>query len=117
MVVVIPVLILTILMWGAKTGTLGFDPLPSLEEIENPTSNLASEIITSDGKLLGKYFKENRTNIKYKDLSPYLVDALIATEDRQFYDHWGVNLSRFFKAMVKNVFTFSSHSRYCSYSV
>ncbi len=91
-------------MWGAKTGNLGFDPLPSLEELENPTSNLASEIITSDGKLLGKYFKENRTNIKYEDLSPYLVDALIATEDERYRDHSGID----FRGLVRAVIHFGS---------
>ena len=103
-VVAMPVLILTIAMWAAKTGTLGFDPLPSLEEIENPTSNLASEIITSDGKLLGKYFKENRTNIKYKDLSPFLIDALIATEDERFREHSGID----FRGLVRAVANFGS---------
>lgn len=79
-------------MWGAKTGSLGFDPLPSLEELENPKSNLASEIITSDGKVIGKYFLQNRTNVKYEELSPFLVDALIATEDERFRVHSGIDL-------------------------
>jgi len=59
-------------MWGANTGSLGFDPLPSLEELENPKSNLASEIITSDGKTVGKYFLQNRTNVKYEDYEQLL---------------------------------------------
>jgi len=81
--------------------------LPSLEELENPRPQLASKVFTSDGELLGQFFIENRIETDIDSLPPYLIDALIATEDRQFYDHWGVNLSRFFKAMVKNVFTFS----------
>jgi len=101
MVMASPVLLLTILLFGAKTGTLGFDPLPSLEEIENPTSNLASEIITADGKLLGKYFKENRTNIKYQDLSPFLIDALIATEDERFREHSGIDFRGLVRAVTK----------------
>jgi len=81
--------------------------LPSLEELENPSPQLASKVYTSDGELLGQFFIENRIETDIDSLPPFLIDALIATEDRKFYDHWGVDLSRFFKAMVKNVFTFS----------
>lgn len=81
--------------------------LPSLEELENPTPQLASKVYTADGELLGQFFIENRIETDIDSLPPFLIDALIATEDRKFYDHWGVDLSRFFKAMIKNVFTFS----------
>ena len=81
--------------------------LPSLEELENPRPQLASKVYTSDGELLGQFFIENRIETDIDSLPPYLIEALIATEDRDFYDHWGVNLSRFVKAMIKNVFTFS----------
>lgn len=81
--------------------------LPSLEELENPTPTLASKVYTSDGELLGQFFVENRIETNIDSLPQYVVNALIATEDRKFFDHWGVDLSRFFKAMVKNVFTFS----------
>jgi len=81
--------------------------LPSLEELENPSPQLASKVYTADGELLGQFFIENRIETDIDSLPPFLIDALIATEDRKFYDHWGVDLSRFFKAMVKNVFTFS----------
>ncbi|PCJ28582.1 MAG: penicillin-binding protein [Flavobacteriales bacterium] len=83
---------LYIMMLGAKTGSLGFDDLPDLEELENPKSNLASEIITSDDTIIGKYFLQNRTNIKYEDLSPFIVDALIATEDERYRSHSGIDL-------------------------
>ncbi len=73
----------------------GFGAMPSLEELENPQSNLASEIFSADQKVIGKYFIENRSNIHYDELSPYLVNALIATEDIRFEDHSGVD----FKAM------------------
>ncbi len=101
LIVIPPILLFYVVMWGAKTGSLGFDPLPSLEELENPKSNLASEIITSDGKLLGKYFKENRTNVEFKDLSPYLVDALIATEDERYRDHSGIDFRGLVRAVTK----------------
>jgi penicillin-binding protein 1A len=81
--------------------------LPSLEELENPKPQLASKVYTADGELLGQYFIENRIETSIDSLPPFIVNALIATEDRRFYDHWGVDLRRFFTAMVKNVFTFS----------
>ncbi|RPI72527.1 MAG: PBP1A family penicillin-binding protein [Ignavibacteriales bacterium] len=81
--------------------------LPSLEELENPSPQLASKVYTTDGELLGQFFIENRIESDIDSLPPYLLDALIATEDRKFYDHWGVDMSRFFKAMLKNIFTFS----------
>lgn len=81
--------------------------LPSLEELENPKPQLASKVFTIDGELLGQFYFENRIETHFDSLPPYLVDALISTEDKGFYDHWGVDMSRFAKAMIKNVFTFS----------
>ena len=69
-----------------------FGELPSFRDLENPKSNLATEVISSDGNILGTYFIQNRSNAKYKDLSPNLVNALIATEDVRFYKHSGVDL-------------------------
>lgn len=77
-----------------------FGPLPTFEEIENPKSNLASEIITSDNKVLGKFYRENRTHTEYKDLSPHLVNALVATEDERYYQHSGVD----FEALARAIF-------------
>ncbi len=74
--------------------------MPSFNELENPKSNLASEVISSDGIVLGTYFKENRSNSKFENLSPYLVKALIATEDVRFYSHSGVDI----KAIGRAVF-------------
>ena len=99
--VFLPLFLFFIIMLGAKTGTLGFDPLPSLQELENPKSNLASEIISSDGKVFGKYFKENRTTVKYTELSPNLVNALVATEDERFYNHSGIDFRGLVRAIVK----------------
>jgi len=81
--------------------------LPSLEQLENPSPQLASKVFTSDGELLGQFYIENRIETDIDSLPPYVTQALIATEDRDFYSHWGVNLSRFVKAMLKNIFTFS----------
>src|SRR5690554_268821 len=69
-----------------------FGEMPTFEELENPSSNLASEIISADGKTIGKlYLNENRTPVNYEDLSPDLINALIATEDERFYDHSGID--------------------------
>lgn len=71
-------------------GWIGY--MPSFTELENPEANLATEVISSDGVLLGTYYLENRSNCKYNDLSQSLKDALIATEDSRFYKHSGVDL-------------------------
>ena len=65
--------------------------LPGFEELENPQSSLASTVLSVDGVELGKYYKENRTNAKYNNLSHWLVEALVATEDSRYYEHSGVD--------------------------
>ncbi len=66
--------------------------LPTFRDLENPKSNLASEVLSSDGKVLGSYFIQNRSNAKFNELSPNLINALIATEDIRFYEHSGIDL-------------------------
>ncbi|MCV9930385.1 transglycosylase domain-containing protein [Flavobacterium sp. LS1R49] len=68
-----------------------FGSMPSFEDLENPDSNLATEIISSDGVVIGKYFQTNRSQLKYSDLPKSLVEALVATEDERFYDHSGID--------------------------
>ena len=68
-----------------------FGSMPSFEDLENPDSNLATEIISSDGEILGKYFEKNRSLLKYSDLPKSLVQALVATEDERFYEHSGID--------------------------
>ncbi len=80
--------------WGA------FGKMPTFEELENPETNLATEIFSSDGKTLGKYYSENRTPIKYEDLPDHLVQALIATEDERFYQHAGIDAKGTVRAAV-----------------
>ena len=83
-------------------GSLGvFGPLPSFEELENPENNLATEVISIDNKTLGKYFNENRTPIKYKDIPENIVQALIATEDVRFYKHSGIDFYGTIRAFIK----------------
>lgn len=71
-----------------------FGKLPSFQELDNPKSNLASEVLSEDLKVLGTYYKHNRSNVKYSELSPYLIQALISTEDKRFYEHSGIDYSR-----------------------
>jgi len=87
---------------GVSIGMLG--PIPSFDQLENPRSNLASEIYSSDQKLLGKFYIENRTNVEYQQLSPYLIQALIATEDVRFEKHSGVDARGLFRVVVKTIF-------------
>lgn len=69
-----------------------FTDLPSVQELQNPKSNLATVIYSSDMKTLGKYYAENRVSVKYYELDSDLVNALIATEDARFHEHSGVDL-------------------------
>ena len=78
-----------------------FGSMPSFDELENPDSNLATEIISSDGVVLGKFYRENRPPVTYDELPKHLVDALIATEDERFYEHSGIDGRRLFGAAVK----------------
>lgn len=68
-----------------------FGSLPDETSLENPEKDLATQIISSDGQVIGKFFKENRTPVKYEELPEHLVNALIATEDARFYNHSGVD--------------------------
>ncbi len=76
-----------------------FGRMPTFEQLENPTENLATRIYSSDLELLGTYFRENRSKISFDELSPHLIDALIATEDIRFYEHSGID----FKALPRVV--------------
>ncbi len=95
-----------LVLLGGFTGFI-YSGLPSLEELENPKPQLASKVFSADGELLGQFFIENRIETNIDSLPDHLIKALIATEDRQFYNHWGVDVPRFFKAMIKNIFSLS----------
>jgi len=75
-------------------------PLPTFEELENPKSNQASEVYSSDQKVLGTYFVQNRSNIKFESLSLHLVNALVSTEDERYYWHSGVDLIGLARAII-----------------
>ena len=77
--------------------------LPSLEQLEHPKPELATKVYSIDGEVLDQFFIKNRTQVTLPQLPPYLVNGLIATEDKNFYDHWGVDMQRFIRAMIKNI--------------
>ncbi|MBL7736120.1 MAG: transglycosylase domain-containing protein [Chitinophagaceae bacterium] len=79
-----------------------FGKMPSLSQLENPSVTLASEVFAEDGARMGKYYKEkgDRSNILYKDISQYVINALVATEDERFYDHSGIDGKAVMRAIV-----------------
>ena len=81
-----------------------FQDLPTFEELENPKSNLATEIYAVNGEVLGRYYVENRIPVSYEELSPYLVQALVATEDERFYQHSGIDGEALLRVLGKTFF-------------
>jgi penicillin-binding protein 1A len=75
--------------------------LPSFEQLENPSTSLATQLLSSDGKQLGTIFKENRSLAQYSELSHHLIDALVATEDERFFDHSGIDGKSLARAIIK----------------
>ena len=82
----------------AGWGMLG--EMPSFEQLENPETNLATEVFSSDGETLGKYYNENRTPIKYEELPSNLINALVATEDERYYNHSGIDAKGTLRAVA-----------------
>ena len=82
--------------------TLGEDDLPSLQELENPELQLATVAFMADGSELARYAHQNRSFVTYDDISPNVINALVSTEDHRFYNHWGIDLFRFFVSAVKS---------------
>ncbi len=93
-------LLLAVLIFTAANFGL-FGKMPSLKDLENPEADLASEVYSADGKLMGKYYAENRSEIKYSEISPNIIHALIATEDQNFYDHSGIDARAVARAVIK----------------
>ena len=89
-------LVLTVLFFFCVAKG-AFGVMPTFEELENPQTNLATQIISCDGKVLGSYFVENRSNVVYSDLSPYLPQALVSIEDERFEKHSGIDSKSLFR--------------------
>ena len=90
------VLLVLLASWGV------FGPMPSLKKLENPSILQATEVFADDGTLMGKYYLEkgNRSNVEYKDISKYVVDALVSTEDERFYNHSGIDFKSTLRAVM-----------------
>jgi penicillin-binding protein 1A len=73
---------------------------PDMEDIKTPTMSVSSEVYTADGKLIGRFYKENRSPVDYKSISPNLINALVATEDVRFYKHGGVDFLGFLGSLA-----------------
>jgi penicillin-binding protein 1A len=84
-------------------GVIGY--MPQIEDLENPIDKYATQVYSSDSELLGTYSlsKENRIYSSYDDLSPFLVEALVATEDERFYEHSGVDAKALGRVLVKRL--------------
>lgn len=82
-------------------GVIGY--LPEIEELQNPKNKFASEVYTSDGEIIGRYFygKDNRVAVSYDQISPNVINALISTEDVRFYEHSGIDFRALFRSIVK----------------
>jgi len=87
--IIIPFVLITAIFILISRGKLG--PMPSFAELENPEYYLAAEVYSEDGVILGKISIENRTWTEFKGMSPYLVNALVATEDIRYYRHSGID--------------------------
>ncbi len=96
-----PFLLLFLIVLLTSVGLFG--KLPTIEDLANPNSNLASEIISADQQVIGKFYVENRSNSSFLELSPKLVDALVSTEDARFYEHAGIDVRALFRVLVRTV--------------
>ena len=96
-----PVALILLLLLLTRLGVFG--KLPTFEELENPKSNLATEIYSDDGEMIGSFFIQNRSYVDYNELSPALVAALISTEDMRFYSHSGIDFISLARVAVKTL--------------
>ena len=91
-------LYLIFLLLAAMAGTIIWlsyrSDLPSLSQLERYEPSLITRVYSDDGRILKEFYKERRILVPLKKMSPYLVNALISTEDRKFYRHWGVDVHR-----------------------
>lgn len=97
-----------LLFYAISHGWFGF--MPTFDELENHENYLASQVISTDGKIIGRYFRqENRLEVNYEEFTPELTNALICTEDVRFYKHSGIDLRGLFR-VFKGIITFDSSS-------
>lgn len=101
-----------LLFWMFYLSVLlgAFGKLPSVVSLRKVQNPVASEVYASDGSLLGRYYLQNRTNENFDDLPPYLIEALVSTEDARFYKHDGVDIRSLFRVMFKSLLLQNSSS-------
>ena len=100
-IIITPIIFLFFIFSLISLNKMGF--MPTFEQLENPENNLASELYSSDNALLGKYYFQNRSYVTYDDLSPNLINALIASEDIRFLKHSGIDARGLARVLVKTV--------------
>lgn len=101
--IIVGLIAAAILMTSLVKGWFGSEPLPTFQQLENPESKLASDIYSADGSILGKFFVENRSNVSYQQIPRHFTEALIATEDRRFHDHSGIDYYGLMSAMYRTL--------------
>ena len=93
---VVALVVLLVLVWALAD-------IPSIEQLENPDTKLATQVIAEEGEILTTYHIENRTFVSYEELAPSLVQAAVATEDKRFYEHSGVDLESLARVLFKTL--------------
>ncbi|MFQ5453796.1 MAG: penicillin-binding protein 1A [Candidatus Zixiibacteriota bacterium] len=102
-ITLIVLILVFISITGYKTYRVYQTELPSFEQLHNIEPSLKTKIYDRNGILLKEFFSENRVLTPYKKLPPYLIDILLASEDREFFDHWGINIRRIFIVAANNL--------------
>ena len=87
--------------WAISEGKIGY--MPPIEDLQNPINRYATQVYSADGELMGTWSisRENRVMVQYSELSPWLIKALVATEDARFYEHSGIDFYALGRAIVK----------------
>ncbi|MFO8235492.1 MAG: transglycosylase domain-containing protein [Bacteroidales bacterium] len=101
LIIVLPICLLLIIF--TLIGAEVFGPMPTFKELENPDNSLASQVISEDNKTLGKYYRQNRTYVEFKEISPKIVNALLATEDIRFNKHSGIDPRGLMRVTFKTI--------------
>lgn len=97
----LPFVSIALLFILISAGAFGF--MPTFEDLENPQNNIASEVLSEDGEIMGTYYYQNRSFVEYDQISPYMVNALIATEDIRFFKHSGVDFRGLARVFFKTI--------------
>ena len=100
-VALLGVFVVLLMYLAVSNGVFG--DVPTQEELTDLSNAEASEVYSADGVLLGRYYIENRTDVKYNEVNPFLINALIATEDARFYEHEGVDQISLLRVLFKSI--------------